>query len=104
MPKAVRCTQGRMARSGAHVANITEQRDGDAGYAPLPLFHTASLFTGWASTLNAGTAFGTRTRFSASRAVSRSEEHTSELQSLMRIPYAGFCLKIQKKEEDQTQK
>src|SRR3546814_9217040 len=23
----------------------------------------------------------------------RSEEHTSELQSLMRIPYAGFCLK-----------
>src|SRR3546814_5222602 len=27
------------------------------------------------------------------RAVSRSEEHTSELQSLMRISYAVFCLK-----------
>src|SRR3546814_7947261 len=26
-------------------------------------------------------------------AVQRSEEHTSELQSLMRIPYAVFCLK-----------
>src|SRR3546814_7371473 len=26
----------------------------------------------------------------------RSEEHTSELQSLMRIPYAAFCLKKQK--------
>src|SRR3546814_5534951 len=26
----------------------------------------------------------------------RSEEHTSELQSLMRTPYAGFCLKKQK--------
>src|SRR3546814_10594858 len=26
-------------------------------------------------------------------AASRSEEHTSELQSLMRISYAGFCLK-----------
>src|SRR3546814_6300749 len=26
----------------------------------------------------------------------RSEEHTSELQSLMRISYAGFCLKKQK--------
>src|SRR3546814_4750733 len=25
--------------------------------------------------------------------VQRSEEHTSELQSLMRISYAGFCLK-----------
>src|SRR3546814_3456730 len=28
---------------------------------------------------------------------SRSEEHTSELQSLMRISYAVFCLKTQKK-------
>src|SRR3546814_5075283 len=27
----------------------------------------------------------------------RSEEHTSELQSLMRISYAGFCLKKQTK-------
>src|SRR3546814_3458717 len=27
------------------------------------------------------------------RIVERSEEHTSELQSLMRISYAGFCLK-----------
>src|SRR3546814_3856590 len=26
-------------------------------------------------------------------AVDRSDEHTSELQSLMRISYAGFCLK-----------
>src|SRR3546814_8146097 len=31
--------------------------------------------------------------------VARSEEHTSELQSLMRISYAVFCLK--KKKEDQ---
>src|SRR3546814_6993720 len=29
----------------------------------------------------------------AERAVRRSEEHTSELQSLMRISYAVFCLK-----------
>src|SRR3546814_4644006 len=29
----------------------------------------------------------------ADRAVTRSEEHTSELQSLMRISYAVFCLK-----------
>src|SRR3546814_6175493 len=28
--------------------------------------------------------------------VARSEEHTSELQSLMRISYAVFCLKIKK--------
>src|SRR3546814_6515000 len=32
----------------------------------------------------------------------RSEEHTSELQSLMRISYAVFCLKINKKYEQLT--
>src|SRR3546814_5952021 len=32
-----------------------------------------------------------------SRAGQRSEEHTSELQSLMRISYAVFCLKKKKK-------
>src|SRR3546814_1297198 len=32
----------------------------------------------------------------ATRAVGRSEEHTSELQSLMRISYAVFCLKQKK--------
>src|SRR3546814_3172904 len=33
----------------------------------------------------------------------RSEEHTSELQSLMRISYAVFCLKKKKDEKTQTQ-
>src|SRR3546814_2775137 len=32
----------------------------------------------------------------------RSEEHTSELQSLMRISYAVFCLKKKNKPEDPT--
>src|SRR3546814_4958567 len=32
----------------------------------------------------------------------RSEEHTSELQSLMRISYAVFCLKKKKTETDRT--
>src|SRR3546814_9834891 len=31
--------------------------------------------------------------------IDRSEEHTSELQSLMRISYAAFCLKKKKKSE-----
>src|SRR3546814_158880 len=34
-----------------------------------------------------------------SRCICRSEEHTSELQSLMRISYAVFCLK-KKKQKD----
>src|SRR3546814_8190183 len=33
----------------------------------------------------------------------RSEEHTSELQSLMRISYAVFCLKKQKNTTNHTQ-
>src|SRR3546814_3637252 len=32
----------------------------------------------------------------------RSEEHTSELQSLMRISYAVFCLKKKKNKEQET--
>src|SRR3546814_5205382 len=35
--------------------------------------------------------------FAARREDERSEEHTSELQSLMRISYAVFCLKKKKK-------
>src|SRR3546814_5980878 len=35
--------------------------------------------------------------------VARSEEHTSELQSLMRTPYAVFCLKKQKPSSNHIQ-
>src|SRR3546814_2773824 len=34
--------------------------------------------------------------------VIRSEEHTSELQSLMRISYAVFCLKTKKRQNDHS--
>src|SRR3546814_4390468 len=40
----------------------------------------------------------------ATAAKTRSEEHTSELQSLMRISYAVFCLKQQQKFNRQPQK
>src|SRR3546814_5646031 len=42
-----------------------------------------------------GTVVGRRRR--TAREAGRSEEHTSELQSLMRISYAVFCLKKNKK-------
>src|SRR3546814_5931385 len=38
----------------------------------------------------------------ADKAAPRSEEHTSELQSLMRTSYAVFCLKKKKKTEHRT--
>src|SRR3546814_2556480 len=46
----------------------------------------------------AGAAAGASFRPGAGCA--RSEEHTSELQSLMRISYAVFCLKKKKKQRD----
>src|SRR3546814_3205686 len=39
-------------------------------------------------------------RISVSAPATRSEEHTSELQSLMRISYAVFCLKKKKKTQN----
>src|SRR3546814_7151054 len=46
---------------------------------------------------------GPRHRQSIARRYGRSEEHTSELQSLMRISYAVFCLK-KKKNRKNTRK
>src|SRR3546814_7156807 len=63
---------------------------GAGGSAPLAL----SLSKGDpAAFLSAGTA---APRCRGRRRWSRSEEHTSELQSLMRISYAVFCLKKNK--------
>src|SRR3546814_9493270 len=36
-------------------------------------------------------------KFGADKSAARSEEHTSELQSLMRISYAVFCLQKEQK-------
>src|SRR3546814_9200908 len=41
-------------------------------------------------------------RDGVARTATRSEEHTSELQSLMRISYAVFCLKKKKKSKKAT--
>src|SRR3546814_10271050 len=45
----------------------------------------------------AGAGAGNGANRSRSRGGARSEEHTSELQSLMRIAYAVFCLKTKNK-------
>ena len=65
-PKAVRCTQGRWAGTGDHVARIAAIGPGDVVYPPLPLFHSSALFTGWSSALHAGVPVVLRRRFSAS--------------------------------------
>src|SRR3546814_9188343 len=61
------------------------------------------VWVGWGYSLafDAGSAFiGGPSKFFLAGidgdSAARSEEHTSELQSLMRIPYAVFCLKKKK--------
>jgi fatty-acyl-CoA synthase len=70
LPKAVRCTHGRLARTGAHVASVAELTPDDVVYSPLPFFHSSSLFTGWSSTVHAAIPVSTRARFSASNTLS----------------------------------
>src|SRR3546814_5530729 len=64
----------------------------------------AANITGATGTLNAQAKSAARSAFESAKQrffnhlitamqTPRSEEQTSELQSLMRIPYAGFCLK-----------
>src|SRR3546814_7279839 len=64
-------------------------------FASLPSA-THILFLGW----NGAVILG---YFLIRRRGRRSEEHTSELQSLMRTSYAVFCLKKKKKYKDPTQ-
>src|SRR3546814_8595157 len=47
-------------------------------------------------------ANATTTGYSTANRENRSEEHTSELQSLMRISYAVFCLQKKKKQNTQS--
>src|SRR3546814_4990753 len=58
-----------------------------AAYAPTDLKHPKSVVSGATPVLKDSEHFF----------FERSEEHTSELQSLMRISYAVFCLKKKKK-------
>src|SRR3546814_1035967 len=67
----------------------------DHYYICLPFSHANGLLMQFGAALIAGATSTVRERFSASSW--RSEEHTSELQSLMRISYAVFCLKKQTK-------
>src|SRR3546814_1505888 len=65
-----------LARRGFAIDPAVTERDPKEPYA-----HSSSVEAAWADIY---------------RAPNRSEEHTSELQSLMRISYAVFCLKKQK--------
>src|SRR3546814_2106179 len=73
-------------------------------HPPAIFLPTTDSLHQWLHDVRYGRLFGDDPGFAPPRAVladeihlySRSEEHTSELQSLMRISYAVFCLKKNK--------
>src|SRR3546814_2702692 len=71
-------------------APLAGKREAGAGDAPLHGLRNAILAAGNSSPPPPSWE-------SAARSSRRSEEHTSELQSLMRISYAVFCLKKKNK-------
>src|SRR3546814_2299588 len=84
MLRAIKSNQTRMAYTGFNTKPYT-----------LAAFVISGMYAGLAGSLLAVTdplAGAERMQWTASGEV-RSEEHTSELQSLMRTSYAVFCLK-----------
>src|SRR3546814_10405928 len=69
---------------------LEELKDIDRETLRLLYFHARNLQLHGAQGVGDYAAVGISTQY-------RSEEHTSELQSLMRISYAVFCLKKKKK-------
>src|SRR3546814_10779446 len=66
------------------------------------LFPYTTLFRACADA-RLGERDGKRRRLGFRTDLTRSEEHTSELQSLMRISYAGFCLKKKKRNQQERE-
>src|SRR3546814_4379551 len=65
-------------------------------YFPASRLHSASSHSGCCLRC-LHPAYGSSVPYTRSVICGRSEEHTSELQSLMRISYAVFCLKKKNK-------
>lgn len=65
-PKAVICSQGRMARISLAVAQMFGLTNDDVCYQAMPLFHSNALMAGWGPAVAGGAASALRRRFSAS--------------------------------------
>jgi fatty-acyl-CoA synthase len=67
-PKACLCSQGRLAKIGAIVAQMYGLTRADVCYLSMPLFHSNALMAGWGPALMAGSTFALPStgRFSAS--------------------------------------
>src|SRR3546814_6835399 len=91
---------GRASAIRVDSADVVTHRD--LHHAPAVLAFDDLFFPGIQSKYDLGHSYSrsqsilAASRWLAPAVVRRSEEHTSELQSLMRISYAVFCLKKHK--------
>ena len=65
-PKAVVCTQGRLAGAGVRASEAFEVTRDDVCYQSMPLFHGNALMANWAPALARGATVALRRKFSAS--------------------------------------
>jgi fatty-acyl-CoA synthase len=65
-PKAVRCTQGRLAGISLAVTQMFSLTAEDVCYIAMPMFHSNALMAGWGPSVAAGATAALRQRFSAS--------------------------------------
>ncbi len=65
-PKAVICTQGRLAGLCQAMIGVVGLQSADVTYISMPLFHSNALFTGWAPSVAVGATVALRRKFSAS--------------------------------------
>ena len=66
-PKAVRCSQRKIAWSAFGVTMRVELTADDVAYVSMPLFHSNAVIAGWGPALVAGATVALRRRFSASQ-------------------------------------
>ncbi|MYV99533.1 AMP-binding protein [Streptomyces sp. SID3343] len=65
-PKAVMCSQGKIASQGASVVTMERLTGDDVAYCAMPLFHSNAIITCWAPAVSSGAELVLRRRFSAS--------------------------------------
>ncbi len=86
-PKAVRCSQGRLAAIATRAAELYDFRRDDVCYCPMPLFHGNAVMALWAPALAVGATVALTRRFSASRFVDE-----ARLLGATRFTYVGKAL------------
>ncbi|HEX2213591.1 MAG TPA: long-chain-fatty-acid--CoA ligase FadD17 [Mycobacterium sp.] len=66
-PKAVRCSQGKVAIAGVTMSQRFSLDPSDVCYVSMPLFHSNAVLVGWAVALACGGSLVLRRKFSASQ-------------------------------------